>query len=907
MNYLSMMGGIVDFFWCVLAIIPKIIYFFFAAFVSAIDAMQALIRKLAGLDVFYFKNSMGFEWKVQGDPIRNTDPLQEFIYGILGVGERAYAYRGLNTVFWSLSIFSLIILLVSTMVAIIKSHYSEDYATTNPWKYIYTAIKAALTYAIMPIVVVIGVELATFILRTLDHITAGYATGDTLKGIYGTEAIGEQGLFKGGDGDDSNVYGRYDYFGYGTPTTATTFGGMLFKAAAYSSSRVRLTGSSSISVSQCQELRTNGKVLFGSTLCQAFNALTTGSGSTGSNAQAQAEYVGYQIDYAFQNNLTLNQPISMSDLHSAFSSVPYISWVDAPTYNKEIVSFSKFNVSAIWFFYDLWQFNFIVAFGGAVTLFGLVISIILGLMSRLIKGAALFLIYPTMLSIAPLDQFKAFKNWGQQFMSQVLMAIGSITAVNIIMLILPYLNSFSFFGIGLIDAIVNMVLLIVGMVMIKEFIGIVSGFIGAANAAETGNNLKGEVAGAIKSGAQITGKIGMGIGRFAVGGARLVGSAINAPIQAGLKARRHRKAHDQFVKEANAAEAEATAAGKQVSAAEGGLNAAQSGLAAAQAAQARGNSLVDMKAAMMKGLNEGTSFEDLGIEDTQANRDAYKHMRDATKGKTGLQAKLAAETAFNSTDQGKELMALSGQARAEGKSVKEMLAGNVNSAQTTVNAQQANLDKVKAKTKIEEKQERLKQIEADAKEHNHELKRDPKGGRFMYADREKYVAKEEKRIAKATGEWAATKKANKEAAKAERKAAKEEAKIERIKSEKVSGFNNLVNKAFNPKNAGLQMADSFVKSLKAIPDALGFDKFLKGFADIIKGGLTLKGGPFEKFGSARNAEGDNLQRQMGEQRKQESRETQALLKQISDKLDANNKAIQEGNKSAQNYYAKKPE
>ena len=129
-------------FWQCLAtivdIIPKFIYFLYAAIVSAVDAMQALIRKLAGLDVYYQTQT--------GEAVSGTDPLTEFIYGILGFGESSHLYEALNTVFWSLAIFGLIVLAVTTMAAIIKSHYNEDSTQTSPWKYLYTALKSILTY-----------------------------------------------------------------------------------------------------------------------------------------------------------------------------------------------------------------------------------------------------------------------------------------------------------------------------------------------------------------------------------------------------------------------------------------------------------------------------------------------------------------------------------------------------------------------------------------------------------------------------------------------------------------------------------------------------------------------------------------------------------------------------------------
>ncbi len=508
-------------------IIPKIIYFLFAAFASGIDAMQALVRKLAGLDTYYQTST--------GEIMSQKDPLTEFIYGILGIGDSASVYKGLNTVFWSLAIFGLIVLVVSTIVAIVKSHYNEDSEGTSPSKYIYTAIKSILTFAVMPIVVVVGMQLSTFVLRTLDNITAGSSNESAIKGIYGTQATE---IFRGETlvGTDNKVYSHYDFFGFGDPTSTATFGGLMFKASAYGANRAR---AGQTSVSSYQHITVNGKQIFGdASNCPEYGSLQTN--------QEKREYVGMQIDYAFQNNLQLNTGLSYSSTISAVeSTVPYWGVSDITGgfgAKSSINSFSKYDVSAVWLFYDLWQFNFIVAFGGGVTVFGIMISIIVGMMTRLIKGAAMFLIYPSLLGIAPLDNFKAFKGWGTTFMQQVMMAFGAIVGINVLMLILPYLQSISFFNNGLLDAIVNTIILIAGLMMAKDFISMVAGFVGGADAAGSGDGLKGSIAGGFKRGFGIAGKAGAGVAKagYHVGkiGAKAAWSVTGKPIVAGVKAKK---------------------------------------------------------------------------------------------------------------------------------------------------------------------------------------------------------------------------------------------------------------------------------------------------------------------------------------------------------------------------------
>ena len=510
-----------EFFKGFVDIIPKIVYVLFTAFSSGIDAMQALVRKLAGLDVYYSANT--------SEAFYQVDPLTEFIFGILGIGKSSATYKALNTVFWSLTIFALIMLVLCTMVAMIKSHYSEDTQGTSPWKYIYTAIKAVLTWAVIPVVMVLGLQISSFILRTLDNITTTSSGAEQIRTIYGSKGTD---IFVGSkmEGTDEKSYIYYDYFGVGDPTNNTPFGSFLFKAAAYNANRVR-SGDSSIG--EAQSITVNGNQVFGDSSCQAYSSLT-------SNAD-KAEYIAYQIDYAFCNNLHLNSSISIDTLDAAFPDVTFSKVSSGMFSFKSLNSFTKYNVNGVWFFYNLWQFNFIVAFGGGVTIFGVLLSVIIGLMTRLVKGAALFLIYPALLGIAPLDNFKAFKGWASTLLQQILMAFGAIVGMNVLLLLLPYLQNIAFFGQGVIDAIISMILLIVGLLMTKDFISMVAGFAGGGDANSIGSGMKSDIAGTVKKGASLPGKMAGGAvtagvavakGTIAVGkgigkGAGKIGKAIS--------------------------------------------------------------------------------------------------------------------------------------------------------------------------------------------------------------------------------------------------------------------------------------------------------------------------------------------------------------------------------------------
>ncbi len=526
----SLLGwSIWEYFTCFFDYIPKIMYFLYAALASCLDAMQCLLRRLAGLDVHY----------LNGQPVTDTDPVLSFIMGILGIGENSGDYSVLTTTFWSLAIFGLIVLALSTFVAIIKSHYNDDGGKTAPMTYVYTAFKSILTFAIVPVVIIAGFWLSSFLLRTLDNITTGAATEESLQEIYGTNY---NTVFKAQENSKGEkVYSQYDFFSFGSGSTSETFSGLIFKTAAHGANRVR-TGSHALGA------------------FYNFDIL----GEYTPAGQNTTEWTAYQIDYAFANCLEVNNitwaPIIYAggDNNNAAKAFITITSIDAFAMTGIVHNFSKYNVGLVWYYYNLWQFNFIVGFAAILTCFMLMISIILGLMTRIIKTVALFLIYPGALGLAPLDDWGAFKKWRGEFQQQVLMAFGAIIGMNLFFLIFPYLSNISFFNIGLLDYMVNIVIVITGLVMVKGFIGFMSGLVGGADAVAAGDGVKGEIGKTLSKGAGMAlgaANVAMKVGKFIPGAGMAVGAA-----QKGIRIAMAKRKADKAESEAFDANANVLAA-----------------------------------------------------------------------------------------------------------------------------------------------------------------------------------------------------------------------------------------------------------------------------------------------------------------------------------------------------------
>lgn len=467
-----------DFLTGIFAIIPQFIYFFYTCIASVLDVLQYLLRKLAGLDVYYVNGVK-----------TNGDILSQLINSVLGINGE---YSALNTVFWSMMIFGVILLIVGVIISIIKAHYNYDEKKARPSFIIGKALKSASLMAIVPIVTIFGVYLSNIFLKALDSITSSSSVGSTAE-VFSSSEGNYQTVFEMSEDEWGNpTYVSYDFFGSDAPTGTVTISGTLFKAAANSCNRVRYGGYTAADGGASFD-PADGKW----SNCGIFS-------STLSSPSEQQEAVAYMIDYAFANNLRLNERQTASILKSeslvlvsSFKFLQSSVWY-AGTINFK--SFSKFNVGLVWYYYNLWQFNFLVAFIGVIVALIFISNVVFGLMVRLLECTALMICLGPVIGISPLEDGTAFKEWRKTFMTDVLSAYGAIGGMNLSFMLLPHLKNIKFFTSSLLNSIMEMMLIIVLLIAIKQIVGLISGFVGGGDAAAIGSGVKNDVAGAAKQG-----------------------------------------------------------------------------------------------------------------------------------------------------------------------------------------------------------------------------------------------------------------------------------------------------------------------------------------------------------------------------------------------------------------------
>ena len=518
--------GFWDYVTSLFSTIPKIMYLLWVAAMSVLDVMQMFMRKLAGLDVYY--NAAGTP--AGGDIVLN------FLYGVLGIG--GVDYPALNAAFWSLIALSIVLLVLFTTIAIIKAQYLPSEAKkAAPLQYVGKAFQAVAEFAIVPLTCIIAMWLCNIILIGLDSATQFQLPASMGIDYDMLEPYSYQGPL---DKNKGQVYRGYDFFGLNGESMGAgsmTFSGQVFMTAAYKANRVRLydEGSGTVGYDPGGGMSADGTA----------HKWDDRNGFFTKNSGGNANTVASIIDFSFANHFKLKDENASRLTIGGTRAQKYClsSGVDifSARYAFKFKSFSKYNVAAVWYYYDLWQFDFLVGFAALVVMLSLFTNIIFGLAKRIFEMTGLFIIVPPIIAMRPLDDGAALKTWRGEFQKRALMAYGSIIGMNVMMLILPYVNEVKFFnpnefGMSIVNNLISSIMIIVGLVSVKSFIDICSTLVGGANAEKEGGDVAKATGSALaKAGALTAGAASVGIkGMGALSGAgaiNKVGGGITGAIR----------------------------------------------------------------------------------------------------------------------------------------------------------------------------------------------------------------------------------------------------------------------------------------------------------------------------------------------------------------------------------------
>ena len=459
-------------FGALLSFIPKIIYQLLTPFWAILDAMQWIMRKLAGLDtIASFEGSQDF----------SGDLVSYFMNAIFSGNSPV-----LSNIFWSMIILGALMLIITTFIAIIKSEYTAtDAKSASKGKIVASAFKAIASFAIVPIVCFFGIFLCNIILQAVDKVsTAPNSIDQEYAGKFKAEAAKDSN----GNQIVEPTYYNFSFFGVHVPTNNTPISGIVFRAAAYNANRARINGNF------YQVMEDNPGVSAGG----AFMI------KPGATPEAKA-YNTSIMDEAFANCYQLNtkqkidrEPFITGHMFPLTLSAGVVAEENA-LIETGYTYFDKNNVALVWYYYDLWSFSIIIAVGAVVMIFTSFLNILIGLIKRIFELVLLFLISAPMASLMPLDGGNALKKWRERFVSKAIGVYGPVLGMNVFFIILSLLQTLKLTGIDIIDRVVYLLFVIAGLSMVKDFTNMVSELVGGEDTLKSGGDKSKDVGSLAKS------------------------------------------------------------------------------------------------------------------------------------------------------------------------------------------------------------------------------------------------------------------------------------------------------------------------------------------------------------------------------------------------------------------------
>ncbi|MFA6860515.1 MAG: hypothetical protein WCR30_03925 [Clostridia bacterium] len=502
----SMLGGIFDGLkdWITgfFNLFPKLLYLLVTMIYGILDIFQCIFRKVAGLETVYYLSEDGTTVSIGEDgsdiilTILNNSQIKDAIIAMI--------------------VLAFVLVFIFTIIAILKTEFNaEDAKSASKTKVVGKSIKAMISFFLVPAICYMGLFLSNVIIIALDRATT--QTTDTLDG--GSLEVFEPGYY-------------YDVFGTAIATNGTPLSGLAFKSAAFNANRIRTNDAFANAIALDGETDGNG-ITFGKTFMPSDN-------NSSENVSGQ-ELAAENLDNAFANSYILKtgkqasineriDKISDADAKEYLHSFSKIVILDEGDSDRSIGIMSKFRVNLVWFYYDLWKFDFVLGLGIAIVLTVIMLNITLAVMKRVFDLIILTIVAPPIAATMPLDNGDTFKKWRVKYVAKSIQAYAPVVAMNLFFLIVPFINDFSFIGttiggeyksIAAADYIVQSFFVIVGLVAVKDLTKMLSEIVGSEDANATGNGMSGEVVGTALKTASVMSK-----------GTKTAAGAFIAPVKA---------------------------------------------------------------------------------------------------------------------------------------------------------------------------------------------------------------------------------------------------------------------------------------------------------------------------------------------------------------------------------------
>ena len=432
-----------------------------------IDILQLIFRKFAGIDAMRIKNLN--RSAIFGNTFQSEDIVANLISSDI-----------VMRIFFAMLILAVILLIVTTFIANIKSEFNaQDKGGNSKKKVFKNAFRGLLNFVAVPVISLFAIFLSNGLLRAIDGATQINGSQTYISGqLFVASAYNANRARRSQDNEKGNGYYQAKSFGaiitgdYSTGVQDgngyANFGIFLDDAGTYgyrAADKIDNAFATGLNVKVESSIKPNmlyygglldfwygGMDIVVSTISMGATQGGTQPGGFTTFPEGYKMSVGAFLDMRGTLDILSMLGISTSDTAELGLGIYYE--LDYST-NKGVgadyghISFSIYDTALVFYYYDLGLTTFsyltyIIA--GTYFCYALLVTAV-GLIKRLFMVTTLFIISPPVCALYPIDEGKALERWRKAFVLEVTSAYAVIVVMNIFLSLLPLFTSIEVFSI----------------------------------------------------------------------------------------------------------------------------------------------------------------------------------------------------------------------------------------------------------------------------------------------------------------------------------------------------------------------------------------------------------------------------------------------------------------------------
>ncbi len=455
-----------------------------------------------------------------------------------------------KNLFFALLILAIVILLITTFAATIKTEFNKD-GNNNKRKVIKNAFRGLANFVLVPLICFFALFVGNMLLRAIDGATSGgssvYLSRQMfMAGAYNANRVRQDEV----EGEDAVRYKETsdDHFSYGAlivgvDGSGTGYGNFgIFIDDTSGKNQRRAADKIDDFFANGYSITIGSGVFNGDEYSKIINKKRVSDVSFSSGDSANANTLAFKETEFYNGGKGMKIASNVNFLHQGENEEVENKKVAAKTgmitfEEGDTVYFSIYNIGLVYYYYDLTLtgFNYIIS---AIALFfcaWVLIVTVLGLIKRIFMLSTLFIISAPICAIYPLDDGKALEQWRKEFIKETLSAYAVVVVMNIFLALLPLMSKMNVFVsgelwifTGFANHIARVLIVVAALTFFKDATKTIASLIGAGDSYDAGDGAK-------KNFATNVGRVAAG-GAVALGTGALVGKGIGKLIGLGAGA-----------------------------------------------------------------------------------------------------------------------------------------------------------------------------------------------------------------------------------------------------------------------------------------------------------------------------------------------------------------------------------